>query len=215
MRIFQRVVIALCVSVLATTGVSAKARPHGNPAVHQENTAVHQIENFYDALLSVMKQGAQLGVEGRFKKLAPAIDSTFDLAAMTKFTVGSSWDTMSEADHKALIDAFRRMTIADYAHNFASFNGQKFVVDPTVEERNIDRLVHSQLIPVDDKPVSLTYRMRQSGGTWKVIDVFLEGYVSQLATRRSDFAATVQSSGATGLIQKLNELSDKFTKGEN
>src|SRR5437870_1507916 len=109
MRTFQPIVIALCMTVLATTGVLAKARPHDNPAHqgntattdHQENSPVHQIENFYDGLLGVMKQGAQLGVEGRFKRLAPQVDSTFDLAAMTKFTVGPSWETMSEADHKA------------------------------------------------------------------------------------------------------------------
>ena len=206
MSIFRRFAIGLFATAFAAISASATAAPSGDPAVRQ-------IEKFYDTLLGVMKQGTQLGSEGRFKKLAPQIDTIFDLAAMTKFTVGPTWDAMSEADHKALIDAFRRMTIASYAHNFASFNGQKFVVDPTIEERNVDHLVHSQLIPLDEKPVSLTYRMRQSGSTWKVIDVFLEGYVSELATRRSDFAATVESGGAPGLIQKLNELSDRLMKG--
>ena len=198
---------AIGLLALLMTG-TAWAASGGDPAVKQ-------IEKFHDTLLSVMKHGAQLGAEGRFKKLAPQVDATFDLAAMTKFTVGPTWDSMSVADHKSLIEAFRRMTVSDYAHNFSSFNGQKFVVDPTIEVRSVDHLVHSQLVPVDDKPVTLIYRMRESAGTWKVIDVFLEGYVSELATRRSDFAATVQSGGAAGLVQKLNELSDKLMKGES
>ena len=203
MKALQRLVFAFGVIVFAT--ISASAAPAGDPAVRQ-------IEKFYDTLLGAMKQGAQLGVEGRFKKLAPQVDATFDLAAMTKFTVGAAWDSMSQADHKALIDAFRRMTIADYAHNFDKFDGQKFVVDPTVEVRDVDHLVHSQLVPAGDKPVNFTYRMRLSGGAWKVIDVFLEGYVSELATKRSDFSATVQSGGAAALVQKINELSDKLMK---
>jgi phospholipid transport system substrate-binding protein len=198
-------VLSLFVVALPMTAPAGAAASGGDPAVQQ-------IEKFHAALLGVMKQGAALGAEGRFKKLAPQIDATFDLAAMTQYAVGPTWSTMSDAEHKTLIEGFRRMTIANYAHNFASFNGQKFVVDPTVEAHDADHLVHSQLIPVGDKPVSLTYRMRNSGGTWKVIDVFLEGYVSELATRRSDFAATVQSGGAAALSQKLSELSDKLMK---
>ena len=172
--------------------------------------AVQQIEKFHAALLGSMKQG---GIEARFKKLAPAIDVAFDLAAMTKFTVGATWDAMSEDDHKSLIQAFRRMTIASYAHNFAKSDGLKFTVDPTVEARDVDRLVHGQIVPADnDKAVSLTYRMRKSGSSWKIIDVFLNGYVSQLATRRSEFASTLRDEGAAGLRQKLDQLSDDLMK---
>ena len=195
--------VFIAAAMLAPAAVADSAA--GDPAVKQ-------IERFHGALLGVMKQGGQLGAEARFKKLAPQIDATFDLSAMTKFTVGPPWDTMSEAEHKSLIEAFRRMTIANYTHNFASFNGQKFTVEPAVEEREADHLIHGQIIPADEKPVSLTYRMRQSNGVWKVIDVFLEGYVSELATRRSDFASTVREGGAAGLVKKLDELSDKLLK---
>ena len=209
MKAFRAPVVVFFLSALAVMAAGTTyAATGGDPAVRQ-------IEKFYDVLLNVMKQGGQLGIEGRFKKHAPQIDIAFDLSAMTKFTVGPSWDTMPDVDRKALIGAFRRMTIANYAHNFSSYNGQKFVVEPKVEEHDVDHLVHSQLVPVDDKPVTLIYRMRQSGGSWKVIDVFLEGYVSELATRRSDFAATLQSGGAAGLIQKINDLSDKLMKGES
>lgn len=206
MKTLQRLIIALVATILPTAGASAIDAPN--------DPAVQQIDKFYGVLLGVMKEGPQLGIEGRFKKLAPQIDATFDLAAMTKFAVGPSWSSMSQADQKALIDAFRRLTIANYARNFDSFSGQKFVVDPAIEDRSVDRLVRSQLVQTDDDPVSFTYRMRQAGGTWKVIDVFLEGYVSELSTRRSEFASTVQSAGAPGLIRKLNELSDKLMKPE-
>ncbi len=197
----MRILIALLVSVVVSSTALADADP-----------AVARIEKFHDALLSVMKDGPKLGVEGRYKKLEADVDVLFDLAAMTKFTVGPAWSKMTAGDQKAVIAAFRRMTIASYARNFNEFKGQKFVTDPKVEDRAPDRLVKSQVIPQGEKVVNLVYRMRETGGVWRVIDVIYE-FVSQLATRRSDFASTVASGGAPALVKKLDEISDKLLKG--
>ena len=180
--------------------------------VAADDPAVARIDKFNDALLAVMKDGPKLGVEGRYKKLEADVDALFDLAAMTKFTVGPPWAKMTAEEQKSLVAAFRRMTIASYAHSFNEFKGQKFVTDPKAEDRAPDRLVKSQVIPQGEKPVNLVYRMRETGGVWCVIDVIYE-FVSQLATRRSDFASTVASGGAPALVKKLDEISDKLLKG--
>ncbi|MBI1209852.1 MAG: hopanoid biosynthesis protein HpnM [Alphaproteobacteria bacterium] len=175
--------------------------------------AVQQIKKFHAALIEVMKKGDELGIAGRYKKLEAPIDEAFDLASMTRFAVGPAWSKMTDDEHASLITAFRRMTLASYAHNFKSFKGQKFVTEPTAEVRNTERLVKSQVVPVGEKPVNLTYRMRESGGTWKVVDVIYE-FVSQVATRRSDFASTVADGGAPALVKKLDEISDKLMKDD-
>jgi phospholipid transport system substrate-binding protein len=182
-------------------------------AADAPDPAVARIDKFHEALLAAMKQGETLGSAGRFKKLEPEVDAAFDLATMTKFTVGPSWTKMTDDERKAVIAAFRRMTVASYAHNFDVYKGQKFVTDPKVEARDPDRLVKAQVVPEGEKPVNLTYRMRQVGQEWKVIDVIYE-FVSQLATRRSDFAATVTSGGAPALVKKLDEISDKLMKSK-
>jgi phospholipid transport system substrate-binding protein len=196
-----RLLVAFLVSVL----VSAVALADGDPAVAR-------IEKFHEALLLAMKDGPKLGVEGRYKKLESDVDALFDLTTMTKFTVGPAWAKMSESEHAALVKAFRRMTIASYARNFNAFKGQKFMTDPKAEDRPPDRLVTAQVIPQGEKPVNLVYRMRESGGGWRVVDVIFE-FVSQVATRRADFASTVASGGAPALVKKLDEISDKLMKG--
>ena len=60
-------------------------------------------------------------------------------------------------------------------------------------------------------PVALSYRMRESAGAWRIIDVYF-GAISQLTTRRSDFAAPLAAGGAKGLITHLNTLSDDLMK---
>ena len=199
MKAFGSFILSL---LLVATAIAADA----------PDPAVARIDKFHDALLAVMKDGPKLGVEGRYKKIEGDVDALFDLAAMTKFTVGPGWAKMTDDEHKALIAAFRRMTIASYARNFNEFKGQKFITDPKAEDRAPDRLVKSQVVPVDAKAVNLVYRMRESGGTWRVIDVIYE-FVSQLATRRADFASTVAAGGAAALVKKLDEISDKLMKG--
>jgi phospholipid transport system substrate-binding protein len=152
-------------------------------------------------------------MQGRYHALEPAVDAAFDFQVMLPFIVGPGWASMSDADHKSLVAAFRRLTLANYASNFDSFNGQRFTMDPNVIQRDSDRVVQTTLIPKGEKPVPLLYRMRQDGGPWKVIDIFLEGYVSELATRRSDFSATVASGGAPALIKKMNDLADSLLAG--
>ena len=176
--------------------------------------AVKKIENFYATLVDTMKRGPSLGIKGRFDALAPAVDTTFDIPTMIKFVVGPTWSTMSEPDHKALTDAFRRMTIADYANNFDSYDGERFDVEPNVETKAGDRFVNTTLVPKKDKPIPFVYRMREFGGDWKAIDIYLNGYVDQLTVRRSDFASTLSSGGAAALVRKLNSLADSALSGK-
>jgi phospholipid transport system substrate-binding protein len=195
-----------CAAALAlAVALSAPARA--------QDPAAEKIQSFYNVLLDTMKHGPQLGVQGRVKALEPSVDATFDTAAMIQFIVGPSWANMSGPDQSALTTAFRRMTVASYAANFAKFDGEQFNVDPNVQQRGPDRIVQTTLVPQGDKPVPLVYRMRDSGGSWKAIDVFLEGYVSELATRRSDFAATLSAGGAPALIAKINQLTDGLLNG--
>lgn len=175
--------------------------------------AADRIQTFYNTLLDTMKKGPQLGMQGRFQALEPAVDSTFDIPAMIQFIVGASWTGMKDSDKTALIAAFRRMTVANYAANFDRYDGEQFNVNPGVQQRGPDRLVQTTLVPKGDKPVPLIYRMREAGGEWKIIDVFLNGYVSELATRRSDFAATLAGGGGPALVAKMNQISDGLLGG--
>lgn len=178
---------------------------------YAEDPAVQPVQSFYDTLLSTMKQGKQLGFKGRYEKLKPVIEQSFDLPGMTRLSVGPVWNTMSPADQQSVTAALSRYTIASYASNFNSFNGEKFVVEPAATDRKADKVVMSKLV-TKTETIPFNYLMRKNGASWKVIDIYLNGYVSQMAKQRSDFGATVASGGASALVKKLDALSDKLTK---
>ena len=180
-------------------------------AAQAADPAVGVIDSFNGSLLEVMKGGKAAGAQGRYTKLVPVVERTFDLPLMTRFAVGSAWSGYSAADQAALTKAFGRLTAANFAHNFSSYDGEQFKTNPDVQTRGPDKLVRSQIIPKGGSPTDLNYRMRQSGGAWKVIDVYF-GSVSQLTAQRSDFASTLSAGGASALVQKMNAKSDSLLK---
>ena len=173
--------------------------------------AAARIEAFNSSLISIMKDGPSLGVMGRYRRFQPVVEDAFDLPLMTRFAVGPSWAGMSEAERQALIRAFTRLTVASYAHNFDRFDGQQFEVIPNVQTRGPDRIVQSKLTPRGKDSVALVYRMRQNGGAWKIVDIYYDA-ISQLTTRRSDFAAPLAAGGEKGLVAHIDEASAKLLK---
>jgi len=178
----------------------------------QADPAIATVQNFYDVLLDSMKGGKSLGAQGRYNKLKPAVERAFDLGTMIKYAVGPGWDSASASDQQSLTGAFGRMTIAQYAGNFDSYDGEKFVVDPNVTVRGTDHYVSSKLV-TKDQTVVFIYRVRQFGSNWKIIDVLLDGSISQLSVYRSDYAATIKSGGAAALVKKIDAVADKALRG--
>ena len=205
-RPIARVCATLMSLIMATTLALAAADAPNDPAAKQ-------IAVFHDTLIDTMKQAKQLGVTGRYNKLKPVIEHTFDLAAMTSAAVGPDFASLSTSDQHALVEAFERMTVASYAHNFDGYSGERFTMESNVPQRGDHKLVQTTLVVPNDKPHAFNYVMHSVGGTWKVIDVLLEGYVSQAATKRSDFSTTVAKGGAKALVARLNSISDGLLVG--
>ena len=55
-------------------------------------------------------------------------------------------------------------------------------------------------------------RMRRNGEAWLISDVYLDGAISEVATRRSEFAAILKTEGVDGLIAALNRKADMLTR---
>ena len=191
-------------AIAAALLISATALPAG---AQPTDPAAASVQKFYDALIASMKAGGT--AKSRYEKLKPAVEQDFDLAGMTALSVGPTWPSISAADQKSLVDAFERMTIANYARNFDSFHGEKFLVDPDVQARGPDKLVKSTMNPGSSDAIAFNYRLHQAGNNWKIVDVYLAGNISQLAQKRADFATTLSSSGPQGLAKKIDALADQ------
>ena len=195
-----KLVMLLCALFLTGSAYAAVSDP-----------AAIQVQTLNAALLKSMRAGSTMSMTERYKTLEPVIEQVFAIPLVTRLAVGPQWASFSPDQQKALIAAYSRFTVANYVHNFHNYDGEKFEIDDNVLSRGDDKVVHTRIVPTHDVPVSLLYRMHEADGTWRVVDVISDG-VSQLALRRSDFAAALASGGAPALIAYLNKASDDLMR---
>src|SRR3954469_18362932 len=109
--------MGLLLSLAGTAIMSPSLRP-AVAAEQQQAAPTEIISKFYDGLTASMRDGPSLGGEGRYRKLEPLVEATFNLPLMTQVAVGPRWSSLAPDQQSKLIDAFRRFTIASYASHF-------------------------------------------------------------------------------------------------
>ena len=168
------------------------------------------VQSLYDALLTTMKNGRTLGQSGRFTQLEPVIRRTFDIPSMARLSVGSSWASLTEAQRQQVTESFVRYISAIYADRFDSYAGQKLQVTGE-QPAAAGVMVRSQIVKTNGELVKVDYMMHRNGNSWLISDIYLDGAISEVATRHSEFAAILKSQGIDGLIAALNRKADILT----
>jgi phospholipid transport system substrate-binding protein len=199
----RKYAILLCAAFVVAVADTARAA--------DSDPAATQVQTLTASLLKSMQSGSAVSMTGRYRDLEPVIEQVFALPLVTRLSVGSAWANFSPEQQQALIAAFTRYTVANYAYNFRSYDGQKFEIDDAVVSRGLDKIIQTRIVRRPDPPVSMLYRMHEVDGIWKIIDVYTDG-VSALAMHRSDFVAAIASGGAPELIAHLNKASEGLMK---
>jgi phospholipid transport system substrate-binding protein len=171
------------------------------------------ISSLNETLLSTMKQAQSLGVQGRYQALNPALTKIYDTPLMARLAVGQTWASLQPAQQTAIINGFRRMMIATYAKRFDGFSGESFRIVEISNRGTADKMVKTQIIQSNGKPIAINYLMRQHGPEWKIVDVYLDGTISELASRRSEFSSILGAGGPDSLISSLKKQGDKLLSG--
>jgi phospholipid transport system substrate-binding protein len=177
-----------------------------------EAPAVDTIKGFYDTLLSVMQQAKTLGLKGRYDKLDPAVRKAFNLPLMTRLSVGPDWVKLSPDEQKRMTTAFSDLSVSTYASRFDGYSGEHFDVDPNPSTTSGGVIVNTKLVQPKGDSIQLNYLMRDGDAGWQILDVFLKGTVSELATRRSEFSAVLRRDGADALVRLIQSRADDLKK---
>jgi len=168
------------------------------------------VRALYDTLLNTMKNGRTLGQSGRFAQLDPVIRRSFDIAEMARLALGRSWAGLNDAQRREMIESYGRYVSAIYADRFDSYAGQQLEVTGE-DATQLGVMVRSRIVKANGEPVKVDYAMRHAGDGWLISDIYLDSAISEVATRRSEFAATLKNEGIDGLIAALNRRADILT----
>jgi len=169
------------------------------------------VKGLYEVLLTTMKNGRILGQSGRFTQLDSVIRRSFDIVSMARLSVGPTWASLSDAQRQEMTESFARYISATYADRFDSYAGQNLEVTGE-QPAPSGVMVKSRIIKANGEPVKVDYMMRRNGDSWLISDIYLDGAISEVATRRSEFATILRNDGIDGLIMALNRKVDLLTR---
>ena len=152
-----------------------------------------------------MQRADTLGYKGRREKLTPVILDSFDLKFMIRYSTGRHWRKLTDAQKETLTGVFSDLTIATYADRFSGYSGEKFEILSEQEARKGHKLVKTILQKSDGERIKLDYLLRPTGKSWRIVDIFVKGRISELSTKRSEYSATLKRRGYDGLIEILKK----------
>lgn len=206
MRLPRRVLIAAPLAFAASHGAS--------PAAHAaDQAAAAPVDALNKALLAAMRAGKATPFPQRYATLAPAVEGAFDLTAVIAASVGPRHASLPPDQQAALLDVFRKFTVASYASNFDAYEGQRIEVVPDQRSVGADLVVGTRIVPTRGDTVTIDYVMRRGPAGWRAVDVLLNGSISQNAVKRSDFRSLVTATSAQPLIDSLRRKVAELSGG--
>ena len=162
------------------------------------------VRAFYQVLLGNMKSGHVVGESGRLARLAPVVDRDFDIPAMTRLAVGTSWTNLNPTEQQRLIAAFGHYVAATYADQFDTYSDEQLQVTGE-RPHGPDVMVQTKIVKANGESTRLDYLMDPSG---RILDVYLDGSISELAVHHSEFHSILEREGVVGLVTALNRKVD-------
>ena len=170
-----------------------------------ESPAQDIVASLHAALLDVMIAAEALGFEGRRDYLAPVMEDSYDMALIARASTGRYWRRASDDQRRRIVDAITRLSVTIYAARFDGFSGERF---RTLSEEPGPRgtvLVKTEIVKSDGDTVALNYLMRETGGAWRIVDVYLDGIYSEIALKRADYAGILKRAGFDALFTEIEK----------
>ena len=183
----------------------------GRPAA--AGPALTLVEQFNLSFIDILRADDRFtaaGQPGRYRRLSDHLSESFDIHAMMEQATGAQWTRADDFERTLAVDAFLRLSVSTYLSRFESYAGEYFETLGEEQGRDGTDRVVTKLIRPGRINVSVTYIVRNNGAEPKIVDVIFVGGASEVATRRSEFAETLNRRGLKGLIARLNDQADKI-----
>ena len=156
-----------------------------------------------DEALTVLTDRSLSEVE-RQRAFRNVLHRGFDIDAVSRFVLGRYWRRASEAERHDFRVLFEDYVVATYAIHPGNYGSDMFhIVGERRDEASGDAVVRSEIRPPAGPALTVDWRMRESGGQWRITDIMVEG-VSLAVAQRAEFASVIRSAGGvSGLLDRL------------
>lgn len=189
MRLRTTLSFSIIALVLAFSPPSARALQASDPSGLVNSLVGEAIANIQD------RQAAPPDREMKFRAL---LESGFDIPRISRFVLGRYWNAASDEQRQHFVGLFEEWVVRTYSARFKEYSGETIRVTGTRAESDITTVVASQFSsPNGAPPIKVEWHVRkQADGTYKVVDVSVEG-ISMAVTQRDEIAAVADRNGGT------------------
>ncbi len=190
-------IFGVLISCLMLTAFSASATVDAG----QAKAFVEKVtqEGLVDIINSNVSQQEK---DRRFEKL---FNEALDLKFIGQFVLGRYWRTATPEQKKEFIEVYRQLNVKTWSKRFDEFRGKKFIFNGTSPSSSANQIFVNSSVPMDQgNPASVVWRVKQSGNSFKIVDIIIEN-VSLAITARNEYTAFIKKSpnGIDGLIKDL------------
>ena len=193
----RRSALSLVTGLFLTCFVSTSAL--ADPAKDAGNF----IQQLADKVISIIAgKGNDAEEVRRFGELfSPSID----VPEVGRLVLGRHWRQATPQQQQEFLSLFEQMNVLIWSKRFDEYSGETLQVLSSKPD-NKRFIVDSLIRRPSGKPVSVQWAVHQSGGSFKIVDITVEG-VSMVITNRSDYASAIQSQGGKidGLLASMRQ----------
>jgi len=146
-------------------------------------------------------------VEERRRLLEEVVGGRFDYPEMSRRSLGSPWNTLTDKDKEEFVGLFRTLLTNTYADKIENYSGEG--VQYINERTEKDYAEVRTKVLTGKVEIPLDYRLLNKGNDWRVYDVVVDG-VSLVNNYRGQFSKILRSSTYADLVDQLRKKSDKI-----
>ena len=171
-------------------------------------------KDFEDPMLTVnfLHEGLQKissNNNSDLKNVLKVINRTYDAEKMLKMIIGAGWKNQENEKKKELIMVFKKYISKNYLKRFSKINDLSFNNEKKEKISSEFFLVRTNLIIKQEK-ISIDYLLHLKDNTWKIFDVLLDGSVSEVATKKSEFRIYIKENKIDELIEALKKFNSQM-----
>ena len=151
--------------------------------------------------------GRGVGETDRARRFRQLLTENFDVPTIARFVVGRYWRVASEPERQEYMNLFADMLVGMYSSRFGDYQGEQVRVTGSRQSQEGDIFVSSELARGQGQPpVRFEWVLRRDGGSFKIVDIRVEG-VSMAVTQRDEFGSIIQRGGGqfSALLQTMRQ----------
>jgi ABC-type transporter MlaC component len=172
--------VALLLAACAGEGTLGSPRDSDAGAANQEaraatpsSPAVRVVESLQVVLMECMQRADELGFDGRYQLIGPALDQTFDMTAIARGSLAEVWNELDMSQRAQWVALTRDYTAADLADRFDRYANRSFEIQSEEPGGSESVIIRTVIVQQFQKDWRLDYRLRESQRGWRIVNVWL------------------------------------------